>query len=75
MWVCPVGFCVSSCVFTKVCKVDEGWFDLQNSTYLESGTREDNKLRWVQVKLQHEVIAQAVLQLENKGMNHNFFFL
>lgn len=37
--VCPVGFSASSCVFTKVCKVDEGLFDLQNRTYLESGAR------------------------------------
>lgn len=28
-------------MFTKVCKVDEGSFDLQNGTYIESGTGED----------------------------------
>lgn len=26
-------FCVHSCVFVKVCKVDEGHFDLQKSTW------------------------------------------
>ena len=35
--------CACSCVFMKVCKVDEGQFDLQNSTYLETGAREDLK--------------------------------
>lgn len=36
---------VCSYVFTKVCKVDEDQFDLQNSTYLETGWREGNKCR------------------------------
>lgn len=45
MNVCPVGFSASSCVFMKVCKVDECSFDLQSSSYLESGERGVSKLR------------------------------
>lgn len=58
----------------KVCKVDVGQFDLQNSTYLETGTREDLKsFRWVQVKFQLGALVQAMLVLEDKGKNHNCF--
>lgn len=39
--MCSVGFPVLSGVFVKLCKVDEGHFDLQTHAYLETGPSVD----------------------------------
>lgn len=38
---CVEAWSMGLCVFMKFCKVDEGQFDLQSSTYLETRAGED----------------------------------
>lgn len=60
-------FCVHSCVFVKVCKVDEGHFDLQKSTWRLELERQ------AQVKYRRIYKWMPRLFLNNKPSTVSFF--